>query len=105
MKMLKFALLFLLIVGCAVPVWLYMSADNRYESEALNNEETDDPDLPPGAKIEKGDYLMMRAEQIGLLRGFDTARPESRSKAVKKWNCSKEKLLLSDPANKNNRLR
>ncbi|MGI8641429.1 MAG: FG-GAP-like repeat-containing protein [Pyrinomonadaceae bacterium] len=83
MKTLKLALLFLLIAGCAVPVWLYISDYSQNDSEVSNDEETSDPDLPPGTKIEKGDYLMMRAEQIGLLRGFDTAKRDSRSKAVK----------------------
>ncbi|MBA3631344.1 MAG: VCBS repeat-containing protein [Acidobacteria bacterium] len=79
-----------------------MSADDQSESEALNNEETNDPDLPPGSKIEKGGYLLMRAEQIGLLRGFDTAKPESRSKAVKKMELLEREIAVQRPGGEQN---
>jgi photosystem II stability/assembly factor-like uncharacterized protein len=46
--------------------------------------EGDDPDLPAGAKINKGEYLRLRDEQIGLMRGLDSPNaPAKRAAAIR----------------------
>ena len=56
----------------------------------------DDPDLPPGANIDREEYLRMRIEQMDMLRGFDTAQPDSRAKAAAEMDKSEEALALNN---------
>ena len=56
----------------------------------------DDPDLPPGVQIDREEYLRMRIEQMDMLRGFDTARPDSRAKAVAEMENGEQVLELKN---------
>ncbi|MEP6704907.1 MAG: hypothetical protein ABJB34_08885, partial [Acidobacteriota bacterium] len=92
---------FFLAVGlvAAAPVWWYISAD-------LNEKEfdDDDPDMPASMKIaSKEEYFRLRGEQMDLLRGFDTAKPDSRINAIRKMEDAERALaarreLLEAPA-------
>ena len=74
MNNLKILFAVVLVAGVfALPGWWYIAADR----------EEHDPDLPPGIKIDKGVYLAAREEHISMLRGIDTAKPDSRSRAIK----------------------
>ncbi len=86
MKAGKIAFLLLLLAGLAVPLYWYNSVEGQGKSELFKNEieEGEDPDLPPGQKIGKEEYLRLRTEQIDMIRGFDTAQPDSRTKAIRK---------------------
>jgi len=56
-----------------------MSADDKVREFDEN-----EPDLPPtSVKIDKGEFLRLRSEQVDLLRGFDTAEQDSRTKAIR----------------------
>ena len=79
MKGLRIVLIFAVALVFAVPVWWFMSAD-----EKLREFDENEPDLPPtSVKINKEEFLRLRSEQIDLLRGFDTAVQDSRTKAVR----------------------
>ena len=54
----------------------------------------DEPDLPGLVKgnLTKEDFMQLKAEYFGLLRGLDTAQPNSRPKAVRKMELSERKL-------------
>ncbi|MCY7376642.1 MAG: hypothetical protein LH472_11835, partial [Pyrinomonadaceae bacterium] len=94
MKAVKIALMFFLIIGLAAPLWWYISVESQNEPELSENEirEGEDPDLPPGLKIGKEEYLRLRTEQVDRLRGFDTAQPDSRSRAIRKMEESEREL-------------
>ncbi|HEY0426742.1 MAG TPA: VCBS repeat-containing protein [Pyrinomonadaceae bacterium] len=78
MKVAKIAFLFLLIAVFAAPDYWHIAAQE--EGEKVFGEE--EADLPEGVKIDKDEYLRMRNEQMDMLRGFDTAKQDSRQKAV-----------------------
>lgn len=82
MKLIKIALLLLLATAVAVPIWNYIDTEYLAENRSSESEE-DDPDLPPGVKLSKQEYLKMREEYIALKRGLDTAKQDSRSKAIR----------------------
>ena len=94
MKAGKIALLLLLAAVIAVPAYWYVSVEGQKKSEFYENEseEGEDPDMPSGQKIGKEEYLRLRTEQIDLIRGFDTAQPDSRSKAIRKMEESERQL-------------
>ena len=92
MKPIKIALLFLLIVCFAVPLWWYISVKGQKESDFFENVIAQEPDLPPGATADKGEYLRDREEHIGLLRGLDTAKRDSRYKAIKQIELDEKQL-------------
>ena len=54
----------------------------------------DEPDMPSFLKnnLSKEEFMQRRADYIGLLRGLDTAKPDSRSKAVEKLEQSERKF-------------
>ena len=62
----------------------------REEHEKVFSET--EPDLPSGVKIDKEEYFRLRNEHLDLLRGFDTASQQSRTRAVNKMEQS-ERLL------------
>ncbi len=77
------ALRILLVLGVAVlfaaPVWWFISADRQ--DRVFDEIE---PDLPPiRPTIDKAEYLRLRSEHIDLLRGFDTAKQDSRTRAIR----------------------
>ncbi len=83
MKNIKILFAIVLTAGVfALPGWWYISADR----------EENDPDLPAGVKIDKGVYLAAREEQIALLRGIDTAKPDSRSRAIKELEDGEKRI-------------
>jgi photosystem II stability/assembly factor-like uncharacterized protein len=55
--------------------------------------EGDDPDLPGGVKVDKGEYLRLRDEQLGLMRGLtDKDAPLKRMAAVREME-QQERLV------------
>ncbi len=54
----------------------------------------DEPDMPSFLKnnMSKEEFMRLRDENIGLLRGLDTAQPDSRPKAIEKLEQSELKL-------------
>jgi hypothetical protein len=88
-KALRIALLFLsVLLIFAAPVWWYMSAD---EKEREFNES--EPDLPAiSVKIDKEEYLNLRSDYVDTLRGFDTAKQDSRTKALRELDRSEAAL-------------
>ncbi len=84
MRFAKIALVLVLVAGFAGSVIWYISAER----------EENDPDLPPGMKIDKEQYLHARNEQHMLLRGLDTAKQESRTNAIREMEQSERALAL-----------
>jgi hypothetical protein len=79
----RFTLLVLLVGAIASSTWFI--ASNDLIGKFFNESE---PDLPArfGAdkdEIDKMEYLTLRNEHLDMLRGFDTAKPDSRIKAVR----------------------
>jgi hypothetical protein len=77
-------LLSLMVLALAAPAFWFSSTGQRLRKEMMSRGE---PDLPAkrGVDLEyldKGEYLSRRQEQIDMLRGFDTAKPESRELAI-----------------------
>ena len=61
--------------------------------QPVEEAEGDDPDLPTGARINKGEYLRLRDQQIGLMRGMDDANaPAKRSAAIREME-QQERLV------------
>jgi hypothetical protein len=89
MKALKIAFFLILLAAVAVPVCWHISAQEE-ETEKVFDE--DEPDLPSGAKIDKEEYFRLRNDYLDVLRGFDTAKQESRTNAVLKMEQSERSL-------------
>ena len=82
-KTLLFTLLFVLL-GAAVAAPIYWFSQDEIDKKSLHADiDENDPDLPLGMKIDKLDYLRLRNEQIGYLRGWDTAKKDSRADAIR----------------------
>jgi hypothetical protein len=97
MKITKVAFLFLLIAMFSASIFWHVSAENTIkqksaEKEERENEEEEDADLPAGATIDKEEYLKLRNEQIWMWRGFDTAKQNSRSRAIVQMEQSERAL-------------
>jgi hypothetical protein len=72
----------------AIPAWWYMAADEKVRVFDEN-----EPDLPPtSVKINKEEFLRLRSEQVDLMRGFDTAKQDSRTKAIRDLEVSEAAL-------------
>jgi len=67
----------------AAPVYWFAEPNNEINKSANANIDEDDPDLPPGMQLNKGDYIRLREEQISYLRGWDTAGRYSRTNAIR----------------------
>ncbi len=91
MKLLKYAF-FAVLVCSAVFVGFQVSAENPAMKEYLERGEEEDQDVLPGTRIDKEDYLKQRQEQIDWLRGLDTAKPDSRGKAITEMQRSEDAL-------------
>ncbi|HUR97595.1 MAG TPA: hypothetical protein VMZ26_05945, partial [Pyrinomonadaceae bacterium] len=79
MKVVRIVFFFFAIAVIAAPVWWYISAD-------INEKEfdEDEPDMPMSVKMSKEEYFQLRNEHLDLLRGYDTAKQDSRTRAVRK---------------------
>src|SRR4051794_3793239 len=75
--------LVLLCAAIAAPVYWFSQSETVVKKSLNSNIDSDDPDLPSGMKINKGDYLRLRDEQISYLRGWDTAGKYSRTNAIR----------------------
>lgn len=82
MKALTGVLVFLILCCGAAAIGLTALAENPAQKEFLENGGEEDQDLPTGVTIDKGEYIRLREEHIGLLRGLDTAKPDSRKQAI-----------------------
>ncbi|MCY7344900.1 MAG: VCBS repeat-containing protein [Pyrinomonadaceae bacterium] len=89
MRFLKLALLFLLVYGFSSPVSVKVAAQD--ENKKVFSEE-EDADLPSGVTINKEEYFRLRNEQVEMLRGFDTAKRDSRNRAVRVMDESENQL-------------
>jgi hypothetical protein len=82
-KITRIALFLVVIaVAAAVPAWWYISADW----------EEFDPDMPAGSSISKDEYLQQRNEYLYTMRGWDTAKQDSRTKAIREMERSEARL-------------
>jgi hypothetical protein len=88
MKAVKIAFLFLLLAVFAAPAYWHISAQE--EDEKVFGEE--EADLPEGVKIDKEEYFRMRNEHMDVLRGFDTAKQDSRTKSILAMEKSEKEL-------------
>ncbi len=89
MRILKIALLFLLLFIFLLPVdWRI----NAQEESETGFSETEDPDLPPGARIDKEEYLRLRNEQIDFWRGFPYLRKDARAQAIREMTRRENQL-------------
>lgn len=79
MRKLLFILGFLVLSVFSITISLKVAA--RVENQDQEMQE-DEPDIPSGAKIDKQEYMRLRAEHVSTLQGMDTARPDSRAKSV-----------------------
>lgn len=76
--------LLLVLFGAAIAAPIYWFSDtNEVATKSRTEVDEDDPDLPPGMKIDKAEYLRLRNEQMMYLRGLDTAKPDSRTRAIR----------------------
>ena len=86
MKAVKIALLFLFAVALVSPVYWVASAQDADEEKARESQDNvfgeEEADLPEGIKIDKEEYFRLRNEQLDMLRGFDTAKQDSRTKSI-----------------------
>jgi hypothetical protein len=83
-RTLLFTLVFVLIgVAVAAPIYWFSTHDDIDKKSLHADIDENDPDLPPGMKIDKLEYLRLRNEQIGYLRGWDTAGKYSRANALR----------------------
>ena len=73
----------LLAAAVAVPIYWFSTPDILDKKSLHADFDDDDPDVPAGLKIDKEDYIRLRNEQIGYLRGWDTAGKNSRSNAIR----------------------
>jgi hypothetical protein len=71
-----------LLVAVAGPI-LWYTAPWESAANTVKDFDGDDPDLPPGLKIDKDEYMRLRNEQIFYIRGYDTAKTDSRGRAIR----------------------
>ena len=72
---------FSIFVITALSTWWYISAE-RPNGKPFDESEPDLPS-PSSVKINKEEYMRLRADQLGMWRGVDTAKPGSRTKAIR----------------------
>ena len=83
MKIIKSTVIILAVFAVlALPAWWYIDASR----------EENDPDFPAGTKVDMQQYLAARSENVALLRGFDTAKPDSRAKAIVEMETKEQQL-------------
>src|SRR5437870_8916992 len=95
LRTLLLTLLFVMAAAAvAAPIYWYSdlqeTAGKNYQAGT-----DDDPDLPSGLKINKEEYLRLRNEQLMYLRGLDTAKPDSRTKALRQMQQQEAQMRSS----------
>ncbi len=101
MKITKLVCLFLLIAGFSASVFWHVSAESKLNPKSVESEE-EDADMPANATIDKEEYMELRNEQLWFLRGFDTAKQDSRTKAIAQMrrselSAAQERAALDQP--------
>jgi hypothetical protein len=96
MRKLVFILGFLALCVFSVTVGMKVMASNQSGNEERESEQREmeehDADLPAGASVDKEEYLRMRGEYFATLQGLDTAKPDSRPKALREMEESERNL-------------
>lgn len=83
-----------LLLFLGVPIWWYIEAQRN--EKAFDESE---PDMPKTLKIaDKEEYLRLRTEHLDMLQGFDTAKQDSRTKAIQKMEEAERALARSREA-------
>ena len=90
----KFRIVSLLLVVGAIAASTWFVASNDLIGKFFNESQ---PDLPKRTKAAMGmeNYLIARNEHLDMLRGFDTALPESRIKSIRDMERSEAALAES----------
>lgn len=88
MKGIKIAFLALLVAALALPVYWFATSEyaEGLESAEKKREEGEDPDMGEAEEeggMDKALYMQLRNEQIAMLRGLDTMKQDSRTKAIR----------------------
>ncbi len=94
MRVLKLAALLFLAIGFSSLIYFQVSAQEETADKNgfVESEQEDEPDLPPGAKVDKQEYFRLRNEYLDMVRGFDTATQQSRTRAVRNLEQSERAL-------------
>ncbi|HEY0050178.1 MAG TPA: hypothetical protein VGB68_12865, partial [Pyrinomonadaceae bacterium] len=79
MRKLIFILGFLVLSVFSITISLKVAA--RVENADQEMQE-DEPDLPGSSKMDKEDFLRLRADHTATLQGMDTAKTDSRAKSI-----------------------
>ncbi len=90
----KLSILLSVFVVCAVAAATWYSVADAEIGKYFVDEE---PDLPARFgkekdSIDKEEYLSMRNEHLDMLRGFDTARPDSRERSIRETEAAEQAL-------------
>jgi hypothetical protein len=84
----RISFLFFIIVAVAASTW-YMAWSDRPGKVFDDN----DPDRSPtGARMPMEEYLLQRNENLDLLRGYDTAKQQSRTDSIRQMEQSERHL-------------
>ena len=83
----------MLIVFCSVGASTWFIGANDLIGKFFNE---DDPDLPIGAVIDREEYFRLRMEHLDLLRGYDTAKQESRTNSILEMEHSERVLAAKN---------
>lgn len=99
MKGIRVVLWLLVVVALAMPVYWFFTSDYFKEMESAeakrDREKGEDPDMHEADEdegMDKALYMRLRDEQIGFLRGVDTMKQDSRSKAIRDMERSEADL-------------
>lgn len=82
--------IFAFIVVAGASAWWYISAEQP-DGKPFNESEPDMPS-PLSVKIDKEEYMRLRADQLGMWRGVDTAKQGSRTRAIREMERSEREL-------------
>ena len=81
---------FSIFVIAIFSTWWYISAEQP-NGKPFDESEPDLPS-PSSVKIDKEEYMRLRADQLGMWRGVDTARQGSRTKAIREMERGEREL-------------
>jgi photosystem II stability/assembly factor-like uncharacterized protein len=101
LKTLLLTLLLVLVTASIAASVYWFSDSEEHAGKNYQQSPDDDPDLPPGMKISKEEYLRLRNEQLMYLRGLDSAKPDSRTNAIRQMEQQERQMaagnLLASP--------